>query len=50
MAVGPVAAAAGFLLLATTRPPFDFWTQMLPGLLVNPVFYQGISRAFGRVW
>jgi EmrB/QacA subfamily drug resistance transporter len=33
MAVGPFVAAAGFLLLATTRPPFDFWTQMLPGLL-----------------
>lgn len=33
MAVGPLVAAAGFLLMATTRAPFDFWTQMLPGLL-----------------
>jgi EmrB/QacA subfamily drug resistance transporter len=33
MAVGPLVAAAGFLLLATARQPFDFWTQMLPGLL-----------------
>ena len=31
MAVGPLIAAAGFLLLTTTRAPFDFWTQMLPG-------------------
>jgi MFS family permease len=34
MAVGPLVAAAGFLLLATTRSPFEFWTQMLPGLLM----------------
>ncbi|MDT5176464.1 MAG: hypothetical protein QOJ95_662 [Mycobacterium sp.] len=34
MAVGPVIAAAGFLLLTTARAPFDFWTQMLPGLTV----------------
>jgi EmrB/QacA subfamily drug resistance transporter len=40
MAVGPLVAAAGFLLLALSLPPsaasapFDFWTQMLPGLLV----------------
>ncbi|MDT5000823.1 MAG: hypothetical protein QOK12_2928 [Mycobacterium sp.] len=38
MAVGPVIAAVGFLLLAFSRPagsaPFDFWTQMLPGLVV----------------
>ncbi|MDP9165628.1 MAG: MFS transporter [Actinomycetota bacterium] len=34
MAVGPVIAAAGFLLLSTARAPFDFWTQMLPGLVV----------------
>jgi len=33
MAVGPLVAAAGFVLLATARQPFDFWTQMLPGLL-----------------
>jgi MFS family permease len=34
MAIGPVVAAVGFLLLMTTREPFDFWTQMLPGLIV----------------
>ncbi|TPG37428.1 MFS transporter [Mycolicibacterium hodleri] len=34
MAVGPLIAAGGFLLLTTARPPFDFWTQMLPGLVV----------------
>jgi hypothetical protein len=27
-------AAAGFLLMYTASEPFDFWTQMLPGLLV----------------
>ncbi len=42
MAVGPAVAAAGFVLLAVSLPwsdgaapePFDFWTQMLPGLVV----------------
>jgi EmrB/QacA subfamily drug resistance transporter len=38
MAVGPIIAAAGFLLLAFSHSegsgPFDFWTQMLPGLVV----------------
>jgi EmrB/QacA subfamily drug resistance transporter len=34
MAVGPFVAAAGFLLLGAAREPFDFWTQMLPGLVV----------------
>jgi EmrB/QacA subfamily drug resistance transporter len=34
MAVGPVVAACGFLLLTTAGAPFDFWTQMLPGLIV----------------
>ena len=34
MSVGPLVAAVGFLLLATARAPFDFWTQMLPGLIV----------------
>jgi EmrB/QacA subfamily drug resistance transporter len=34
MAVGPIVAAAGFLLLGAAREPFDFWTQMLPGLVV----------------
>jgi EmrB/QacA subfamily drug resistance transporter len=48
MAVGPLVAAAGFLLLTLSLPPshpaasapFDFWTQMLPGLLV---FSLGLS-------
>ncbi|KAA0084662.1 MFS transporter [Mycolicibacterium sp. P9-64] len=38
MAVGPIVAAVGFLLLAFSRradsTTFDFWTQMLPGLVV----------------
>jgi MFS family permease len=34
MSVGPLVAAGGFLLLTTAREPFDFWTQMLPGLIV----------------
>jgi EmrB/QacA subfamily drug resistance transporter len=34
MALGPLVAAAGFLLLMSARAPFDFWTQMLPGLIV----------------
>ncbi|MET0476156.1 MAG: MFS transporter [Mycobacterium sp.] len=34
MAVGPIIAACGFLLLTNARVPFDFWTQMLPGLIV----------------
>src|SRR6185312_11582875 len=34
MAVGPLLAAAGYLWMTTAREPFDFWTQMLPGLVV----------------
>jgi EmrB/QacA subfamily drug resistance transporter len=34
MAVGPMVAALGYVLMATTREPFDLWTQMLPGLVV----------------
>ncbi len=34
MAVGPLIAAGGFLLMTSARAPFDFWTQMLPGLIV----------------
>jgi MFS family permease len=38
MAVGPIIASVGFLLLAFSHhegnAPFDFWTQMLPGLVV----------------
>jgi len=34
MGVGPLIAATGFLLMTTARVPFDFWTQMLPGLIV----------------
>ncbi len=34
MAVGPLIAAAGYLWMTTARQPFDFWTQMLPGLVV----------------
>ncbi len=34
MAVGPAVAGLGALWLLLTREPFDFWTQMLPGLLL----------------
>jgi EmrB/QacA subfamily drug resistance transporter len=34
MAVGPLIAAAGYLWMLMAREPFDFWTQMLPGLVV----------------
>ncbi len=34
MALGPLVAAAGFLLMARAGEPFDFWTQLLPGLVV----------------
>jgi EmrB/QacA subfamily drug resistance transporter len=37
MAVGPVVAAGGFLLMALSlqeRDTFDFWTQVLPGVIV----------------
>jgi EmrB/QacA subfamily drug resistance transporter len=34
MAVGPLIAAAGYLLMTMAREPFNFWTQMLPGLVV----------------
>ncbi len=34
MSVGPLLAGVGYLLLTTAHPPFDFWTQMLPGVIV----------------
>jgi EmrB/QacA subfamily drug resistance transporter len=34
MAVGPLIAAAGYLWMTMAREPFDFLTQMLPGLVV----------------
>jgi EmrB/QacA subfamily drug resistance transporter len=34
MAVGPVIAAVGYLLMTRAGEPFDFWTQLLPGLVV----------------
>lgn len=38
MGAGPLVAAAGFVLMglqtASTRSDFDFWTQMLPGLVL----------------
>ena len=42
MAAGPVVAAAGFLLMARAGPAFDFWTQMLPGVVL---FGLGLSIA-----
>jgi EmrB/QacA subfamily drug resistance transporter len=34
MTVGPILAAVGFAWLLMVREPFDFWTQMLPGLII----------------
>lgn len=34
MAAGPLIAAVGYLLMAGAAEPFDFWTQMLPGLVI----------------
>jgi MFS family permease len=34
MAIGPLIAAAGYLWMATAREPFNFATQMLPGVVV----------------
>jgi EmrB/QacA subfamily drug resistance transporter len=34
MASGPLVAAIGYLLMTTAREPFNFATQMLPGLVV----------------
>jgi MFS family permease len=34
MTVGPLVAAAGYLLMLGADDPFNFWTQMLPGLVV----------------
>jgi EmrB/QacA subfamily drug resistance transporter len=34
MTVGPLLAAAGYLWMSMAREPFNFWTQMLPGLVV----------------
>jgi EmrB/QacA subfamily drug resistance transporter len=34
MALGPLVAAAGYLLMTSVAEPFDIWTQLLPGLVV----------------
>ncbi|PVY32414.1 MFS transporter [Williamsia muralis] len=34
MASGPIVAGCGYLLMLTTVDDFDFWTQMLPGLVL----------------
>ncbi len=34
MATGPLIAAIGYLLMARAADPFDFWTQMLPGVVL----------------
>lgn len=34
MAAGPLIAAAGFAVMARVDPVFDFWTQLLPGLVL----------------
>lgn len=37
MAVGPIVAGAGYLLMATTHEPFNFWLNILPGTLLLSV-------------
>ncbi len=37
MAVGPVVAGLGYLLMASAAQPFNFWLQILPGILVFAV-------------
>lgn len=34
MASGPIVAGCGYLIMLTTVDDFDFWTQMLPGLVL----------------
>jgi EmrB/QacA subfamily drug resistance transporter len=34
MAVGPIIAGCGYLLMLGTDPDFDFWVQMFPGLVL----------------
>jgi MFS family permease len=34
MAAGPLIAGAGFALMACVNSDFDFWTQLLPGLVL----------------
>lgn len=34
MAVGPIIGGAGFLVMLTAREPFNFWLQVLPGILL----------------
>ncbi len=34
MAAGPLVAGTGYLLMLTAQLPFNFWTQVLPGLLL----------------
>jgi len=37
MAVGPLVAAAGYLLMTMAAEPFNFWVQILPGQIVFAV-------------
>jgi predicted MFS family arabinose efflux permease len=34
MTIGPLAMAAGALLMLTVSEPFSYWTQLLPGVLL----------------
>jgi EmrB/QacA subfamily drug resistance transporter len=34
MAVGPLLGAVGYLLMSSVDSPFDFWTQLLPGIVM----------------
>ncbi|MGO4383184.1 MFS transporter [Specibacter sp. RAF43] len=37
MAVGPIVAGGGFWLMTTATEPFNFWLQLLPGLITFAV-------------
>lgn len=34
MTAGPILAGIGFLLMATVAEPLDYWTQLLPGIVL----------------
>ena len=34
MAVGPILGGAGYLLMLSIRPDFNYWTQLLPGVIL----------------
>jgi hypothetical protein len=34
MALGPVLAAIGYLFMLTSQTPVEYWTQLLPGVVL----------------